>query len=61
MVSDHLTTGKDRAVTMGDLAKALHTSKRDIREMVQRERRAGILICACADGYFMPETIKQAA
>lgn len=44
---------------MTNLAQIFGVSKRETRKMIEDARRAGILICSCEKGYFMPETLLE--
>lgn len=54
-----LGIGADNAVSRSMLASMLGTSERDIRRLVNRERRAGLPICSDTEraGYFRPATL----
>lgn len=60
MVHEHLYIGSDHTMTGRQLADILHCDIRTISTMVERERRAGIPICAkprgTNKGYFLAET-----
>lgn len=60
MVADLLSTGKENARTGRTLAKLLRCNIRDITAWIERERRAGLPICASNDpehpGYYLAGT-----
>lgn len=60
MIYELLMIGEQNATTAKDLARILNTDRRSISILVERERRAGLPICATCDsktpGYFIPET-----
>lgn len=54
-----IPSGQAAALPMKDLAQRFGISKRETRKMIEDARRAGILICSCDKGYFMPETVPE--
>lgn len=54
-----LGIGVDNAVSRSALADMLQLSERDIRRLVNRERRAGLPICSSVEhmGYYQPSTL----
>lgn len=59
-----LGRGQGAAITARQLAAFLHAgSEREISKLIQRERAAGIPICASCDssdpGYYLPETTAE--
>lgn len=54
-----LGIGAANAVSRDTLASMLHVTERDVRHLVNRERRAGLPICSAVDsaGYFRPATL----
>lgn len=57
MICEFLATGKDNAIPARELASMLGISIRDVAIGVERDRRAGVPICASCDsgkpGYFL--------
>ena len=57
--------GKNAAITLKELAAFLNVNEREISRAVERERGAGIPICASTDslapGYYLPATEKELA
>ena len=61
-VSDFLSRGRENAVPLRHLKKLLEVDGRTVRLMIERERRAGIPICADnATGYYLPSTADEKA
>ena len=61
-VSDLLNRGQENAVPLRHLKKLLEVDGRTVRLMIERERRAGIPICADnATGYYLPSTADEKA
>ena len=61
-VSDFLSRGRENAVPLRHLKKLLELDGRTVRLMIERERRAGIPICADnATGYYLPSTADEKA
>lgn len=61
-VSDFLSIGRENAVPLRHLKKLLEVDGRTVRLMIERERRAGIPICADnATGYYLPSTADEKA
>lgn len=64
-VSALLSVGKENAITGENLAKLLGCTARDVSQQVERERRAGIPVCASCDattpGYFLPQDVGELA
>ena len=58
-LTDSIPTGRRDAISMGHLARVHNLSGRKMRLAIERARRAGILICSCDNGYFMPETLEE--
>ena len=59
-VSDFLSRGRENAVPLRHLKKLLEVDGRTVRLMIERERRAGIPICADnATGYYLPSTADE--
>lgn len=58
-LTDRIPAGKADAVSMAHLARVMGMEPRELRLAVEQARRAGILICSCEKGYFMPETIQE--
>lgn len=59
-----LGRGQDAAITARQLAVLLHAgNEREISKLIQRERAAGIPICASCDssdpGYYLPGTMAE--
>lgn len=55
-ISEYLRPGKSNAVHLRDLRAMTGLSGRDIRRMVEWERRHGVGILSGNDGYFLAET-----
>ena len=61
-VSNFLSHGRENAVPLRHLKKLLEVDGRTVRLMIERERRAGIPICADnATGYYLPSTADEKA
>jgi len=58
-LTDRIPAGKADAVSMPHLARVMNMNPRELRLAVEQARRAGILICSCEKGYFMPETLQE--
>lgn len=60
MISELLYTGRHRPRSGAELAAILHCNVRVVSRAVERERRAGIPICATTDGvnpgYYLAES-----
>ena len=54
MITELLKTGKRNAITGAALADRLGCNLLAITKAVEKERRAGSLICANETGYYMP-------
>lgn len=58
MISEYLNKGQDNAIPGRDLAGLLNIDIRTVTEQIEKERRAGIPICAVprgrSRGYFLP-------
>lgn len=60
--SEFLSHGRENAVPLRHLKKLLEVDGRTVRLMIERERRAGIPICADnATGYYLPSTADEKA
>ncbi|MDO4484257.1 MAG: hypothetical protein Q4C54_07460 [Clostridia bacterium] len=46
--------GEENAVSMRDLARALQTEERKVRQYVEKARADGLFICSGDAGYFLP-------
>ena len=56
MISEILSEGAENALTSREICEILHLSARELTAAVERERRAGIPICASTGknpGYFL--------
>ena len=53
MISDLLAIGHERPTSGKQLADALGCDIREVTAAIERERRAGIPICAGLDGYYL--------
>ena len=61
-VSDLLGCGRENAIPLRHLKRLLAVDGRTVRLMIERERRAGIPICADnATGYYLPSTSDEKA
>ena len=58
-LTDSIPTGRRDAISMRHLARVHNLSCRKMRLAIEQARRAGILVCSCEDGYFMPETLDE--
>lgn len=59
-VSDLLNRGRENAVPLRHLKKLLDMDGRTVRLMIERERRAGMPICADnLTGYYLPATEEE--
>lgn len=58
-VSSLLGYGSANAVPATQLAELLGADVRSVREAVQRERLAGVPICAEGNGYFLPGDVSE--
>ncbi len=58
-LTDSIPAGRADAVSMAYLAKINRMTEREVRKAIEQARRAGILICSCENGYFMPETMQE--
>lgn len=58
-VASMLDVGEDHGIHMGDLARILDTTEREVRKMIQNEREAGALICASDKGYYIPASREE--
>ena len=62
-VAPCLGQGKDTAQTAQQIADLLGCSWRDVSAAIERERQAGVPICASSDsrcpGYFLPATVDE--
>jgi len=60
-IMDILPTGKENAISTGDLVKVTGcTSSRDLRESIARERNAGAIICSgSGGGYWRPKNRQE--
>ena len=55
MICELLAIGKENAITSRDLCRTLQLKDvRELRLMVERERRAGAVILSSEKGYFLP-------
>ena len=55
IITDHLSVGKENAVTGKKLAEMLGCHERDITLSVNALRKSGVLICSNRSGFFLPE------
>ena len=59
-ISDFLNHGQDGAVPLKHLVKITGLHERDIRSMIERERRAGALILSDnASGYYLSASAEE--
>ena len=55
-----LHVGSENATCMSDLMKIIKKPRRQIRRMIQADRKNGYPICAdCKNGYFMPSSAEE--
>lgn len=55
-IADILNCGRDNALSLNDLTGITGLKSRDVRLMIERERRAGALILSDnTRGYFLPD------
>ena len=55
-----LSVGSENAICMSELAKIVKKPTRQIRRMIQLDRKNGYPICAdCKNGYFMPSSAEE--
>ena len=61
-ISDLLSYGRENAIPRGELEKLTGLDGRTVRLMIERERRAGMPICADnTTGYYLPSTTDEKA
>lgn len=53
MIHEILKPGKANAMTATTIAAMLHYPVRKVSERVMKERRQGVPICSCQDGYYL--------
>ena len=59
-ITDLLLPGRENAIPRRDLEAITGLDGRDIRRMIERERRAGTPICAdSSTGYYLPATDEE--
>lgn len=58
-LTNSIPKGRRDAISMGHLARVHNLSSRKMRLAIEQARRAGILVCSCEQGYFMPETLDE--
>ena len=56
VLKETLKEGKENAVTNADLQQIMHTSRREISQMIHILREQGLIVCADSQGYFIPQT-----
>lgn len=60
-ISGLLEVGAEHGVKLHDLARLTGLDEREVRRMIQTERKAGKLILSdCKNGYFLPATEHEA-
>lgn len=61
-IADYLSYGQENAIPRRELERLTSMDGRTVRLMIERERRAGIPICADnATGYYLPSTADEKA
>ena len=61
VLTDHLDTGEQNALHMGDLSQRCGLDERQLRHMVLSARLAGVPVLSSDEGYFMPASNGGAA
>lgn len=54
-----IPTGKENGIKGADLAEAWKTDKRQVSAVIEKLRRAGVLIASGNSGYYMPATDEE--
>lgn len=58
-IMQHIPKGKENAVCRPKLADVLHTSKRNVSQLVLNARLDGYIIASDNDGYYIPITDEE--
>lgn len=61
MITEHLKTGKNNAITGAELAERLSCGLGAVTRAIESERRTGSLICADSNGYYLPADREELA
>lgn len=56
VLKEILKEGKENAVTNADLQQIMHTSRREVSQMIHLLREQGSIICGDSQGYYKPQT-----
>ena len=56
-LTDHVPCGQADAISANDLSDLLEMDRRELRKIIEKSRRAGILICGDNHGYYFPESV----
>ena len=59
MIYEHLKKGAKNAISCKELSKVLGYDKSTVKELVRRDRYAGIPIISSSRGYYMPESTEE--
>ena len=58
-ISDHLSTGKENAINTNELSRLYGFNSREIRSLVETERKQGSMICSDHNGYYLAESFAE--
>lgn len=53
-LADLIPFGQNAAISMDQLSRKIDADPRELRQMIENARRAGILICGDNHGYYFP-------
>lgn len=58
-LTEHIPVGKSEAISAEKLSKLLAIERRDLRRIVEKARRTGVLICGDDSGYYFAGNFEE--
>lgn len=58
-LTDHVPIGRSNAISANSLSALINRGERDLRQIIETARHAGVLICGDARGYYFAGSAEE--